>query len=206
MAELVISDNESVSDSSSSEEEQIVAPPPEPKKKGGKAGRKNARKTPERVAEDMLKEQIADTIPMRGRGKKTIAKKVAEEKGESVPEPVKKSRKKVSVVEPEVEELPPHMGGDPVPVKKPKRTVSPKTKERLVAQLAKGRATRAANFKKKKEEREAMLEKVKMKVAEPAAVKEVHHYHAPPPEEKPAPKPKAAAKAVAKPRPQPVFI
>ena len=72
------------------------------------------------------------------------------------------------------------MGGDPVPVKKPKRTVSPKTKERLVAQLAKGRATRAANFKKKKEEREAMLEKVKMKVAEPAAVKEVHHYHAPP--------------------------
>jgi len=154
----------------------------------------------------MLKEKIADTIPMRGRGKKTIAKKVAEEKGEPVPEPVKKSRKKVSVVEPEVEELPPHMGGDPVPVKKPKRTVSPKTKERLVAQLAKGRATRAANFKKKKEEREALLEKVKMKVAEPAAVKEVHHYHAPPAEEKPAPKPKAAAKAVAKPRPQPVFI
>jgi hypothetical protein len=152
----------------------------------------------------MLKEQIADTIPMRGRGKKTIAKKVAEEKGEPVQEPVKKSRKKVTIEE--VEELPPHMGGDPLPVKKAKRAVSPKTKERLVAQLAKGRATRAANFKKKKEEREAMLEKVKMKVAEPAAVKEVHHYHAPPPEEKPAPKPKAAAKAVAKPRPQPVFI
>jgi hypothetical protein len=45
------------------------------------------------------------------------------------------------------------MGGDPVPVKKAKRAVSPKTKERLVAQLAKGRATRAANFKKKQEER-----------------------------------------------------
>ena len=194
MSELIISDNESVS--SSSEEEEIVAPPPpEPKKKGGKAGRKNARKSAERVAEDMLKEKVADTIPMRGRGKKTIAKKVAEENG--------------------VEELPPHMGGDlppqpeaPAPVKKPKRTVSPKTKERLVAQLAKGRATRAANFKKKKEEREAMLEKVKMKVAEPAAVKEIHHYHAPPPaapaEEKPAPKPKAVK--AAKPRPQPVFV
>ena len=193
MAELVISDNESVSSSSSEEEEQIVAPPPEPKKKGGKSGRKNARKSVERVAEDSIKEQIKDTIPMRGRGKKTIAKKVKEEKGE-------------------VEELPPHMGGDlppppeaPAPVKKPKRTVSPKTKERLVAQLAKGRATRAANFKKKKEEREALLEKVKMKVAEPAAVKEIHHYHAPPPaEEKPAPKPKAV-KAV-KPKPQPVFV
>ena len=193
MSELIISDNESVSDSSS-EEEEIVAPPvSEPKKKGGKAGRKNARKSAERVAEDMLKEKVADTIPMRGRGKKTIAKKVKEEKGE-------------------VEELPTHMGGDlppppesPAPVKKAKRTVSPATKERLVAQLAKGRATRAANFKKKKEEREALLEKVKMKVAEPAAVKEIHHYHTPAPvEEKPAPKPKAV-KAV-KAKPQPVFV
>ena len=185
MAELVISDNESVSSSSEEEQEQIVAPPPtEPKKKGGKAGRKNARKSAERVAEDMLKEKVADTIPMRGRGKKTIAKKVAEEKGE-------------------VEELPPPPEA-PAPVKKPKRTVSPNTKERLVAKLAKGRATRAANFKKKKEEREALLEKVKMKVAEPAAVKEIHHYHAPPAavEEKPKPK---AVKAV-KPKPQPIFI
>ena len=204
MAQLVLSDNESVSDSSSSEEEEIVAPPPVPKKKGGKEGRKCARKTPERIAEDMLKEQIVDTIPMRGRGKKTIAKKIAEEKGEPVPDPVKKSRKKVSVVEPEVEELPPHMGGEPAPIKKPKRAVSPKTRERLANQLAKGRATRAANFKKKQDERAAMLEKVKMKVAEPSAVKEIHHYHAPPQEEKP--KPKAAAKAVVKPRPQPVFI
>jgi len=196
MSELVISDNESVSSSSEEEQEQIVAPPvAEPKKKGGKAGRKNARKSAERVAEDMLKEKVADTIPMRGRGKKTIAKKVKEEKGE-------------------VEELPPHMGGDvppppeaPAPVKKPKRTVSPKTKERLVAQLAKGRATRAANFKKKKEEREAMLEKVKMKVAEPSAVKEIHHYHAPPPaEEKPKAEPKPKAVKVVKPKPQPVFV
>jgi len=194
MAELIISDNESVSSSSEEEQEQIVAPPPpEPKKKGGKSGRKNARKSAERVAEDMLKEKVADTIPMRGRGKKTIAKKVKEEKGE-------------------VEELPTHMGGDlppppesPAPIKKPKRTVSPKTKERLVAQLEKGRATRAANFKKKKDEREALLEKVKMKIAEPSATKEVHHYHTPaPPEEKPAPKPKAV-KAV-KPKPQPVFV
>jgi hypothetical protein len=181
MAELVISDNESVS--SSSEEEEIVAPPPpEPKKKGGKAGRKNARKSAERVAEDLLKEKVADTIPMRGRGKKTITKKVAEEKGEELPPP------------PEA----------PAQVKKPKRNVSPATKERLVAQLAKGRATRAANFKKKKEEREALLEKVKMKVAEPAAVKEIHHYHAPPAavEEKPKPK---AVKAL-KPKPQPIFV
>ena len=77
-----------------------------------------------------------------------------------------------------------------------------------MAQLAKGRATRAANFKKKKEEREAMLEKVKMKVAEPAAVKEVHHYHtpAPPAEEKPKAEPKPKAVKAAKPRPQPVFV
>jgi hypothetical protein len=187
MSELVISDNESVSSSSEEEQEEIVAPPPtEPKKKGGgKAGRKNARKSAERVAEDMLKEKVADTIPMRGRSKKTIAKKVAEEKGE-------------------VEELPPPPES-PAPVKKAKRNVSPKTKERLVAQLAKGRATRAANFAKKKEERAALLEKVKIKVAEPSSVKEVHHYHAPPPaEEKPAPKAKAV-KAV-KAKPQPIFI
>ena len=186
MAELVISDNESVSSSSEEEQEQIVAPPvSEPKKKGGKVGRKNARKSAERVAEDLIKEKVADTIPMRGRGKKTITKKVAEEKGE-------------------IEELPPPPEA-PAPVKKAKRTVSPNTKERLVAQLAKGRATRAANFKKKKEEREALLEKVKMKIAEPSSVKEVHHYHAPPPaEEKPVPKPKAV-KAV-KAKPQPVFI
>jgi hypothetical protein len=186
MAELVISDNESVS-SSSEEEEQIVAPlVPEPKKKGGKVGRKNARKSAERVAEDSIKEQIKDTIPMRGRGKKTIAKKVAEEKGE-------------------VEELPPPPEA-PAQVKKPKRNVSPATKERLVAQLAKGRATRAANFAKKKQEREALLEKVKMKVAEPAAVKEIHHYHVPPPqEEKPKPKAVKAVKAV-KPKLQPIFI
>jgi hypothetical protein len=153
MAELVISDNESVSSSSEEEQEQIVAPPvSEPKKKGGKVGRKNARKSAERVAEDLIKEKVADTIPMRGRGKKTITKKVAEEKGE-------------------IEELPPPPEA-PAPVKKAKRTVSPNTKERLVAQLAKGRATRAANFKKKKEEREALLEKVKMKVAEPSSVKE----------------------------------
>jgi hypothetical protein len=185
MSELVISDNESVSSSSEEEQEEIVAPPPtEPKKKGGgKAGRKNARKSAERVAEDMLKEKVADTIPMRGRSKKTIAKKVAEEKGE-------------------VEELPPPPES-PAPVKKAKRNVSPKTKERLVAQLAKGRATRAANFAKKKEERAALLEKVKIKVAEPSSVKEVHHYHAPPPaEEKPKPKAVKAVKA----KPQPVFI
>jgi hypothetical protein len=183
MAEL-ISDNESVS--SSSEEEQIVAPPLAKPKKGGKPGRKSPRKSAERVAEDNIKEQIKDTIPMRGRGKKTITKKVAEEKGK-------------------VEELPPPPA-EPAPVKKPKRTVSPATKERLVAQLAKGRATRSANFAKKKEERAALLEKVKMKIAEPSATKEVHHYHtpAPPAEDKPAPKPKAVK--AAKPKPQPIFV
>jgi len=158
------------------------------KKKGGVKGRKSARKSAERVAEDMLKEQVADTIPMRGRGKKTIAKKVAEETGEPV-EPV-----------------------EPVaPAKsKPKRTVSPKTRERLAAQLAKGRATRAANFARKKKEREEMMSKVKMKVAEPAAVKEIHHYHTPaPPAEKPAEKPPTPApkpKAVAKRPSAAVFI
>ena len=170
--------------SSSSEEEQVkYEPSPVKPKKGGKPGRKSPRKSAERVAEDMLKEKVADTIPLRGRGKKTIKKMVAEEKGEELPPP------------PEA----------PAPVKKAKRTVSPATKERLVAQLAKGRATRASNFAKKKQEREALLEKVKMKVAEPAAVKEIHHYHAPPPaEEKPTPKPKAVK--VVKPKPQPIFV
>lgn len=192
-----ISDDESVTDSSSEEE-----PEPVPAPKEERRGRPKGSKTKPRTAEQELKETIIDSVPMRGRGKKQIEAKITGD-------PVKKSKKKVSLKEPEVEELPPHMGGEPikkVKEKKPKREVSPETRERLRKQLEKGRATRAANYAKKREEREKLLESVKMKIAEPTK-EVVHHYHsAPEPKAAPAPAPAPKKAAAPKPRPMPVFV
>ena len=169
-----MSDLESVS-SSSSEEEEIIAPPVEVKKRKGRGKSK-----PESV-ESLLKEEIIDTKPIRGRGKKTIAKKMEETKNESLeppPPPEKKKRAKKVKAEPaeEVEEIPKHMGGDadvpepaPEPVKKEKkkRVLTEEQREKQLAALAKGRATRIENAKKKKAEREQFVEDLKVKIASP---------------------------------------
>mgnify|MGYP003633982076 CR=1 FL=1 len=132
-----MSDLESVSSSSS--EEEIIAPTPEVKKRKGRGKSK-----PESV-ESLLKEEIIDTKPIRGRGKKTITKKI-----------------------------PKHMGGDadvpePEPVKKEKkkRVLTEEQREKQLIALAKGRATRIANAKKKKEDREQFVEDLKVKIASP---------------------------------------
>jgi hypothetical protein len=163
-----MSDLESVS-SSSSEEEIVIAPPVEVKKRKGRGKNK-----PETV-ETLLKEEIIDTKPIRGRGKKTIAKKMEESKNETLeppaPPPEKKKRAKKVKAEPaeEIEEIPKHMGGDVEPVKKEKkkRVLTEEQREKQLAALAKGRATRIENAKKKKAEREQFVEDLKVKIADP---------------------------------------
>jgi len=168
-----MSDLESVSSSSS--EEEIVIEPPKPKRKG------RGKSKPESV-ETLLKEEIIDAKPIRGRGKKTIDAKIKEEKSKTLepppaPAPEKKKRaKKVKVEppaqaeEPDSPEIPEHMGGEPEkPAKKAraKRVLTEEQRQKQLEALAKGRATRIANAKKKKEEREKFVEDLKVKIAEP---------------------------------------
>ena len=229
----MMSDNDSVSSSSSSDEE-VVAPKAveveKPKRKGrGKAKAKSA--------EEKVNEVVAAAV---------------------APAPKAKRAKKVKVPdEPVVEEIPPHMGGDPVkkqrksraksadavepytqvtkegmdefktkskakkapepepepvaeelPVSvqrngKKKREIGPEERERLLANLARGRETRKKNFELKRAEQAKLIEAAKVKIADPI-IKEVHHHY----KETPAtPVKKAVPRASAKPAVQmPVFV
>ena len=200
-----MSDNESVSSSSSSDEE-VVAPKAveieKPKRKGrGKAKVK--------TAEEKVEEVVAAAV---------------------APAPKPKRAKKVKVDEPDVEEIPPHQGGEPVkkprksraksapppepepvaeelPVSvqrngKKKREITPEERERLLANLAKGRETRKKNFEAKRAEQAKLIEAAKVKIAEPI-VKEVHHHY----KEAAAPVKKAVPRLPPKPAvPMPVFV
>lgn len=225
-----MSDNDSVSSSSSEEEIVMVKAVEKPARKGrGKA----KAKTPEEKVEEVVAAAVAPT-----KAKRT---------------------KKVKVEEPVIEEIPPHMGGDPVkktrksrsksadvepytqvtqegmddfkkkstrkkkeiapePVPEPvaeelpvsvqrngkkKREIGPEERERLLANLARGRETRKKNFELKRQEQAKLIEAAKVKIAEPV-VKEVHHHYkeAPAtPVKKAAPRP-AAVRAP----PMPVFV
>ena len=154
-----MSDLESVS-SSGSEEEEIIAPPVEIKKRKGRGKSK-----PESV-ETLLKEEIIDTKPIRGRGKKTITKKMEESKNETLEPPVPPEKKKrvKKVKADEVEDVP-----EPEPAKKEKkkRVLTEEQREKQLIALAKGRATRIENAKKKKADREQFVEDLKVKIADP---------------------------------------
>ena len=200
----------------------------------------------------------------KGRGKakaKTVEEKVEEVVAAAVaPAPKAKRAKKVKVPdEPVVEEIPPHMGGEPIkkarksrsksadvvepytqvtqegmddfkkkstrkkkePVPEPapepvaeelpvsvqrngkkKREITPEERERLLANLARGRETRKKNFEAKRQEQAKLIEAAKVKISDPI-IKEIHHHY-----EKPAtPVKKAAPRAAAKPAVQmPVFV
>ena len=169
-----------------------------------------------------------------------------------------KRTKKVKVDEPVIEEIPPHLGGDPVkkqrksraksadavepytqvtqegmddfkkkstrkkkepvpePVPEPvadelavsvhrkkKREIGPEERERLLANLARGRETRKKNFEAKRAEQAKLIEAAKVKIAEPI-IKEVHHHY----KEAPAtPAKKAAPRLPPKPAvSMPVFV
>ena len=178
-----MSDLESVSSSSS--EEEVVIEPPKPKRKG------RGKSKPESV-ETLLKEEIIDTKPIRGRGRKTIDAKIKEEKSKALeppqaPAPEKKKRsKKVKVEpvpapaeEPDSPELPEHMGGEPAKKVRAKRVLTEEQRQKQLEALAKGRATRIANAKKKKEERAEFVENLKVKIASPVIKETIIHQVAP---------------------------
>ena len=200
----------------------------------------------------------------KGRGKakaKTVEEKVEEVVAAAVaPAPKPKRAKKVKVPdEPVVEEIPPHLGGEPIkkarksraksadvepytqvtqegmddfkkkstrkkkePVPEPapepvaeelpvsvqrngrkKREITPEERERLLANLARGRETRKKNFELKRQEQAKLIEAAKVRIAEPI-VKEVHHHYK---EAPPTPVKKAAPRVAAtRPAPMPVFV
>ena len=204
-----MSDNESVSSSSSDEE--VVAPKAveieKPKRKGrGKAKAK--------TAEEKVEEVVAAAVAPAPKPKRAKKVKVPDEPViEEIPphqggEPVKKQRKSraKSAPPPEPEPAPESVAEElPVSVQrngKKKREITPEERERLLANLARGRETRKKNFEAKRAEQAKLIEAAKVKIAEPI-VKEVHHHY----KEAPAPAKKAAPRAAAKPAvPMPVFV
>jgi len=204
----MMSDNESVSSSSSDEE--VVAPKAveieKPKRKGrGKAKVK--------TAEEKVEEVVAAAVAPAPKPKRAKKVKVPDEPVvEEIPphqggEPVKKPRKSraKSAPPPEPEPVPEPVAEEiPVSVQrngKKKREITPEERERLLANLAKGRETRKKNFELKRAEQAKLIEAAKVKIAEPV-VKEVHHHY-----KEAAPAKKAAPRAAAKPAvPMPVFV
>ena len=175
-----MSDLESVS--SSDEEipmkpEPTPEPTPEPepdkvKRKGNGRGKNK----PESV-ESLLKEEIIDSKPIRGRAKKTIKKQMeAAEAPEVVPEvaeeEVKKTRKprkkkETAAETPVAPEAPVEEVVAPAKKEKKKRVYTEEQREKMLANLQKGRETRAANMKQKKEDRKKFVEDLKIKIADP---------------------------------------
>ena len=152
-------------------------PKPEPVPEPEKPKRKGRGKNKPETVETLLKETIIDAKPIRGRAKKTIKKKMeaAEEvepftqvTKEGAEDFKKKStrKKKEPVPAPESE---PASEPAPEPAKKEKkkRVYTEEQRAKMIANLAKGRETRAANMKRKREERAKFVEDLKVKIAEP---------------------------------------
>jgi hypothetical protein len=171
-----MSDLESVSSSSDEEipmhmggAKPVPEPEPEPEPKPKRKGR--GKNKPETV-ETLLKEEIIDAKPIRGRAKKTIKKNmdaVAPEVVPEVAEEVKKTRKprKKKEAVPEAVAETPVAPEAPAKKEKKKRVYTEEQREKMLANLAKGRETRAANMKKKKADREKFVEDLKIKIADP---------------------------------------
>ena len=168
-----MSDLESVS---SSDEEIPMhmggsKPKPEPVPEPEKPKRKGRGKNKPETVETLLKEEIIDAKPIRGRAKKTIKKKMeaAEEvepftqvTKEGAEDFKKKSTRKKKEPVPAPEPAP-----EPAKKEKKKRVYTEEQREKMIANLAKGRETRAANMKRKREERAKFVEDLKVKIADP---------------------------------------
>tara|TARA_R110001632_G_scaffold55494_1_gene135845 strand:- start:1043 stop:1753 length:711 start_codon:yes stop_codon:yes gene_type:complete len=161
-----ISDDESVS-SSGSEIEQV-----EPKRKGRG---KNKQVTEESV----IKEIVEDTEKQikKVKKEKLIKPKKVKEPEEPVEPEVKLTKtgkvkkekliKPKKVKEPEEPEEPVEPEVKLTKTGKVKKEVTPERREQLRIQLEKGRKTRADNFARKKAEKAELVEKMKIKIAEP---------------------------------------
>tara|TARA_R110001632_G_scaffold11050_1_gene40259 strand:- start:2748 stop:3371 length:624 start_codon:yes stop_codon:yes gene_type:complete len=168
-----MSDLESVSSSDEEIPMHMGGSKPEPVPEPEKPKRKGRGKNKPETVEKLLKEEIIDAKPIRGRAKKTIKKKMeaAEEvepftqvTKEGAEDFKKKStrKKKEPVPAPEPEPAP-----APAKPEKKKRVYTEEQREKMIANLAKGRETRAANMKRKREERAKFVEDLKVKIAEP---------------------------------------
>ena len=173
-----MSDLESVSSSSDEEIPMHMGgskPKPEPVPEPEKPKRKGRGKNKPETVEKLLKEEIIDAKPIRGRAKKTIKKKMeaAEEvepftqvTKEGAEDFKKKSTRKKKEPVPAPEPVPEPAPAPAKPEKK-KRVYTEEQREKMIANLAKGRETRAANMKRKREERAKFVEDLKVKIAEP---------------------------------------
>ena len=223
----MMSDNDSVSSSSSSDEEIVMVKAVEVEKPSRKGRGKAKAKTPEEKVEEVVAAAVAP--PKAKRAKKV---KVDEPVVEEIPphqggDPIKKTRKsrsKSADVEPytqvtqegmedfkkkstrKTKETTPELEELPVSVQrngKKKREIGPEERERLLANLQRGRETRKKNFELKRQEQAKLIEAAKVKIADPI-VKEVHHHYK---EAPPTPAKKAVPRLPPKPAvPMPVFV
>jgi hypothetical protein len=169
-----MSDLESVSSSSDEEIPMKPEPTPEPtpEPEPDKVKRKGRGKNKPESVESLLKEEIIDSKPIRGRAKKTIKKQmeaaVAPEVVEEVVPEVKKPRKKkAEAVAPEAVAPVAPVEEAPAKKEKKKRVYTEEQRLKMLANLEKGRQTRAANMKQKKEDRKKFVEDLKIKIADP---------------------------------------
>ena len=228
-----MSDNDSVSSSSSSDEEIVMVKAVGVEKPARKGRGKAKAKTPEEKVEEVVAAAVAPPKAKRAKKVKMDDPVVEEIPPHQGGDPVKKNRKSRSksadvepytqvtqegiddfkkkstrkkkepapepVPEPVAEELPVSVQRNG----KKKREIGPEERERLLANLARGRETRKKNFELKRAEQAKLVEAAKVKIAEPI-VKEVHHHY----KEAPAtPAKKAAPRPTpVKAPPMPVFI
>jgi len=168
-----MSDLESVSSSSDEEIPMHMggAPAPAPEPEPEKPKRKGRGKNKPETVESLLKEEIIDSKPIRGRAKKSIKKHMDAVAPEVVPEEVKKvkkpRKKKEAVPEAVAPEAVAPAPEAPAKKEKKKRVYTDEQREKMLANLEKGRQTRAENMKKKKAEREKFVEDLKIKIADP---------------------------------------
>ena len=162
-----MSDLESVSSSSDEEIPMHMGGESKPAPEPEKPKRKGRGKTKPESVESLLKEEIIDSKPIRGRAKKSIKKQMeAAVAPEVVEEVVKKPRKKKEAVP---EAVAPEAPVEEVVAKKEKkkRVYTEEQRLKMLANLARGRETRAANMKQKKADREKFVEDLKVKIADP---------------------------------------
>jgi hypothetical protein len=154
-------------------------PKPEPVPEPEKPKRKGRGKNKPETVEKLLKEEIIDAKPIRGRAKKTIKKKmeaaeevepftqVTKEGAEDFKKKSTRKKKTDPVPETPAPEPVPEPAPEPAKKEKKKRVYTEEQRAKMIANLAKGRETRAANMKRKREERAKFVEDLKVKIAEP---------------------------------------
>lgn len=153
-------------------------PKPEPVPEPEKPKRKGRGKNKPETVEKLLKEEIIDAKPIRGRAKKTIKKQmeaaeevepftqVTKEGAEDFKKKSTRKKKSDPVPAPAPEPVP-EPAPAPAKKEKKKRVYTEEQRAKMIANLAKGRETRAANMKRKREERAKFVEDLKVKIAEP---------------------------------------